>query len=321
MLSKLKVLVRLDVTREIGTGHFRRIENLETIRGDWEFVYYVYTDDRENRIFDNHTVRFLKDEEKKLDFLIDESVSFDVIILDFLKYESGSISSLKAGSSSHIVSFHEYDDYDFNSDLIINYNLFNGWRSYIDKKKFLTGPEYIIFNQEIKKYDRAYEPENIVFVSFGGSDPQNYTEAFIVKVARELTNKKFVIHLGLFNSKDSIMKTGDHLGNLTFVRSPLDLFHYLSRSKKIVCSGGNTMYEVSYFGSTPIVLPQNEHQYEFAYNLEEEGGCYCVGDGNKINWDQVIDRIKSPISKPKMTLIDDLGAKRISERMFSLVNN
>ena len=60
----MNILVRLNITKQIGTGHFRRMFNLANFMSSHDFVFIVYTDDKSNTIFEGKNIIFINTEEE-----------------------------------------------------------------------------------------------------------------------------------------------------------------------------------------------------------------------------------------------------------------
>lgn len=308
----MNILVRLNITKQIGTGHFRRMFNLANFMSSHDFVFIVYTDDKSNTIFEGKNIIFINTEEEFFRLL--RKAKYDINIFDFLRYEEDYIKSIKSIVSSPIVSFHEYNDYDENSDLVVNYNMFNGY-DYAVNKKYLFGLEYIIFADDIAKY-KDIKKEDFIFVSFGGSDPSGLTQKFIDEIALKRDDLKFKIHVGNFNHISMIEKK-----HIEYLINPKDIFVYMSAAKIAVSAGGNMMYELIYFNTPCIVIAHNDHQEEFALNAEKFGCVAYLGKATHCSFNKIIKKIDSLYLRKlnKSSHIDNNGKKRIANAIEKLV--
>ena len=106
----MKVLVRLDVSRAIGTGHWRRMSNLLFALGPLQVVFVVRTDDPGNALFAGSAVRFVEngdDPDLLAAVCIGERVN--LVLTDLLHYPAGYLAGLRARlAGAKLVSFHEY---------------------------------------------------------------------------------------------------------------------------------------------------------------------------------------------------------------------
>lgn len=309
----MNILVRLNISKQIGTGHFRRMLNLANFMSNNQFVFIVNTDDKSNTIFEGKNIIFMNREEEFFKLL--KETKYDILIFDFLNYAKDYIKSIKSIASNPIVSFHEFNDYDDSSNLVINYNLFNGYDK-LSNENHLFGPEYIIFSDEISKYKNS-KKENYIFVSFGGSDPSNLTKKFIEEIALKRDDLKFKIHVGNFNNINMIEKK-----NIEYLVNPKDIFIYMSAAKLAISAGGNMMYELVYFNTPCIVVAHNEHQEEFALNAQKLGWVEYLGKFSDYHSDKLIERIDFLYSKKtnNLSFIDNNGKKKIANAIEKLVS-
>jgi spore coat polysaccharide biosynthesis predicted glycosyltransferase SpsG len=309
----MNILVRLNITKLIGTGHFRRMLNLINFMSSHQFVFIVHTDDISNTIFEGKNIIFINVEEEFFKLL--KETKYDMIIVDFLRYEKNYIKNIKSIVSNPIISFHEYKDYDQYSDLVVNYNMFNGYDNIVNKK-YLFGPEYIIFDDGIEKYQNN-KKENFIFVSFGGSDPSGLTQKFIDEIALKRDDLKFKIHVGNFNNIN-INKNE----NIEYLINPKDIFIYMSSARFAITAGGNMMYELIYFNIPCIVIAHNKHQEEFALNAQKNEWIKYLGKAIDYNSDKLIKEIVSLFSENQkiISTINNNGKKKIANAIERLVS-
>lgn len=311
------ILIRLDVTNDIGTGHFRRSCNLVKAFEKETFIFLIKTDDKKNTIFEGYHVYFTSDLNEESDFfMIIREKRVNAIILDFLKYKPFYIDNIKNLTGLPLITFHEYEDYSASSDLIINYNLYQTTKSK-KCKKILLGHKYIIFDDEIKKY-KHLKSKNYIFVSFGGSDPNLFTNLFIENIVYKLPNTFFCIHRGLFSKKNL---SYSNLNNVKFISYSDPFFSYMSQAKKVIVAGGNMMYEAIYLGKKPIVVAHNYHQEKFARMSESKKIVYYLGRVKNVNFSALLKTIECEkgIYNNLENKIDNLGKTRIIREIEKLL--
>ena len=280
----MKVIVRLDVSKSVGTGHLRRMLNLKNSTKYFDFLFIINTDDEKNSIFRDLNLVFIDNESEFLNLLRIEL--YDLIILDLLRYKDKYIENIKNEVDKPLVSFHEYNDYSEFSDLIVNYNFFKDFEK-TESRKFLAGPKYIIFPDEIEKFKNP-KMEDYIFVSFGGSDPSGLTELFVSKVASQMKNFSFLVHIGSFNK--AINKD---LSNVKYIYQPKNLFKYMASAKLAVSSAGNTMYELIYFKIPAVVISHNAHQDEFATSANKLNCIKYMGLASSFDEEKIMSTIKN----------------------------
>lgn len=257
----MNILIRLDISEKIGTGHFRRMLNLSNFMSNYNFTFIIKTDDDKNNIFNEKEILFIQKEEEFYELL--KNYEYDAVIIDFLHYQEEYIREIKEISKKPVITFHEYKDFSEYSDLTINYNLFDDYEILKLNNKSLFGSDYIIFDEEIVN-NYMSSRKDYIFVSFGGSDPSNLTYKFIKEIAVKNKNKNFKIHMGNFTNNEII-----DAENIEYLIKPENIFKYMAEAKLAITAGGNMMYELIFLQTPSLVIAHNRHQEEFAKNADK----------------------------------------------------
>jgi len=316
---KMRILASVDYSKEIGTGHFRRTVYLLNELGQSAYVLLSYVDDFVNNSLKGKEIQLV--ESNVVDTI--ERVCWgckyvkpDLLILDYLHYSSDFVKEKNVGCK--IVSFHEYRDETTDSNLAVNYNAFTGF-NLVKQNKFLAGIEFFpINNTVIKKKEIGSDG---YYVCFGGSDPNNITARFIENVVVNLPSIKFCIQVGPLYSYDLERFESFKLKNVIFVKRPYDIWPNISKYSHSITSAGTMMYELVYAGFRPIVISHNEHQEEFAQNLEELGEVVHLGNHANLNWSEVCGVILKEFKTRGVYVsqyIDEKGIKRLKTEILRL---
>lgn len=313
----MNVVVRLDISRNLGTGHWRRMCNFADAMPDASVTFAVGTDDRHNRLFSDRCVRFLSDNPNPAELgRICRHAQADLMILDLLRYPPHFVQRVKEVSGMRIATFHEYADWNGTSDLAVNYNTFDGFEE-VSSPRVLAGPTYCVLNNRFLNLSRAAQTSGVL-VTFGGSDPSRFVDAFLEKVIPGLPRIPFVIHEGPFAATSA---RADRLAGMSHVRftGPNDsLFDLMASCRLAVTAGGNAMYELMYLGCLPLVVAHNAHQAEFARNAARLGAVRFFGADPDVDWTGLANDIATRYDQPPTpvrSLIDGHGARRIIERL------
>ncbi len=313
-----KALIRVDISSNVGTGHFRRMKNLaEVMKESVRFRFVVKTDDKANNVFFGSDIIFI-DKSDEIFTVLNIEQGIDFIIFDQLEYSEELFATVKEQYRDIVlIAFHENTKFSDRVDLSINYNTFHGFQSFSDSGHLLCGPRYMIFNGEISKYKNGAKAKDGIFVSFGGSDPCDFTGKLIEFVLSRKFENNFHIFVGPMYEKE--LKSFES-NNIFVHKYPEDFFSLMSSFSKCIVSGGNTMYESLYLGVPVCILAQNTHQAEFAMTLAKEYDQYFAGVGDEINWSTVEEFIKSDELNIPVNVFDLEGAKRISDKILGLVS-
>jgi spore coat polysaccharide biosynthesis predicted glycosyltransferase SpsG len=316
----MKVVVRLDISAHLGTGHWRRMSNLVAAIPGAEAVFVVRTDHRDSSLFIGNRVHFLaaSDGEEML-VSVCAAEAPQLLLLDLLKYPPGFVRWLKNVTGRRVVTFHEYTDWDDASDLAVNYNTFEGFER-SDSPSLLAGPNYCLINGDILNITRAAKTTGVL-TTFGGSDPSGFTTTFIERVATHLPHLPFVIHQGPFAATTRPNARSAKLSNVHLTEPGDALFRLMATSRLAVTAGGNSMYELMYLGFVPAVVAHNDHQAEFARNAARLGACYFFRSHPTVDWEALGSLIEQQYANPPQPshrLIDGLGTQRLVKQLMKL---
>ncbi|MEA9598561.1 glycosyltransferase [Polynucleobacter sp. AP-Sanab-80-C2] len=167
--------------------------------------------------------------------------------------------------------------------------------------------------------------KNRILVTFGGSDPQNFTE-FVINLISTSNLDLSRYHLTIVIT--SIMNSEDKLKSLiskincrcSIIKDAKNMAEIINESMIGICSGGTTMYEFSMLGVPAIVLPQNENEILGALKFSLFGSIKVIERQNTSFSKEIIHNIQlllsdkhlwSCLSKAGREAIDGLGALRI----------
>jgi spore coat polysaccharide biosynthesis predicted glycosyltransferase SpsG len=313
----MNIVVRLDISRNLGTGHWRRMCNLMDAMPEARVTFVVGTDDPQNPLFSDRCVRFLSDDRDLAELdRICHHVQADLIILDLLRYPPDFLQRVKHVSGRKVVTFHEYTDWSGAADLAVNYNTFNGFEQ-VSSSRVLAGPAYCVLNTRCLQISRAAQTSGVL-VTFGGSDPSRFGDTFLEKVISALPQIPFVMHEGPFAANAARGDRWVGRSNVRFTGPNDSFFDLMASCRMAVTAGGNSMYELMFLGYLPLVVAHNAHQAEFAGNAARLGAAHFFGVNPSVDWTgltaEIAARYHHP-PKPVRSLIDGQGARRIIDRL------
>lgn len=142
-----------------------------------------------------------------------------------------------------------------------------GERYYISSKTFL-------FYQPI-----AIKPKvERVFVSFGGADPQNYSDRLLAIVAADpekYSQYRFTVVLGRAKlNVDELLKYNDKLDYVDVLYDVANMPELMSGCDVAVTSRGRTGYELAILGVPSIAMAQNRREEKHGFVCNENGFTY-----------------------------------------------
>lgn len=257
LLKRKKIVIRTDATEKIGTGHVYR-------------QLYIAS-----RIME-HEVIFLMDENKKLGIDIIRNNNYpvelfnddcseklkelnpDIVINDILDTDKEYMNFFTE-QKIYTVNFEDLGEGARFADIV-----FNALYDYrMPLKKIHMGHDYYILRDEFKEFADKEIKEDVkkILITFGGTDPNNYTERVLQTLEFENEDIEVDVILGLgYKNKEYIEEKYKNIPNVNVIRSVSNISEYMYNSDVVITSGGRTMYEVASLGVPCMVLCQNERE-------------------------------------------------------------
>ena len=202
-----------------------------------------------------------------------------IVINDKLDTDVNYIQSLKENNFK-VINFEDLGGGSKLADLVVN-------AIYPEKefvKNHFFGQDYFILRDEfILSNEKVVQKEvKNVLITFGGVDPNNYTEKVIKTINQFCENNNIVVNViaGFgYESFESIKK----YSSVNIMKNVSNISDYMLEADLIFTSAGRTVYEVASIGTPTIVLEQNEREstHFFAsnqYGFSNLGLGYKLGD-------------------------------------------
>lgn len=138
------------------------------------------------------------------------------------------------------------------------------------EKYYISGKTFM-FYQPIKIKDRVQN----VFISFGGADPQNYSDRLLNIICNEEYEKyQFVVVLGRAkNNVDALMGFNKY-SNIKVLFDVSNMPEIMSSCDIGVTSRGRTGYELAMLGIPSISMAQNHREEKHGFVCNENGFSY-----------------------------------------------
>lgn len=309
-LKRKKVLFVVSGNTKIGMGH---VYNTLSIA---------------NEIL-NHSVMFLVDKESNLAFdkisesnysvVVQENTKIeedimnidpDVVINDRLDTSLDYMKALK-GKDYKLINFEDLGDGSKVADVVINAMYPEGKilvNHFFGAKYFILRDEFLFTNNKTIK-----EKVNHVLISFGGVDPNNYTERIIKLLAPLIAELGFEITIitGMgYDSPQSLVKKYPFITLKTNITS---MSNEILKADLIFTSAGRTTFEIASIGTPAIVLCQNKRETTHFF-ASEKNGFYNLGLGYVIDDATILEAFKDSLSLDNRELMN----KRMLENNMKL---
>lgn len=138
------------------------------------------------------------------------------------------------------------------------------------EKYYISGKTFMFYNPiEIK------ERVKNVFISFGGADPQNYSDRLLKLVSQdEYKNYRFIVVLGRAkHNVESLMKYNEY-DNIEVLYDVSNMPEIMSSCDIGITSRGRTGYELAILGIPSISMAQNHREEKHGFVCNENGFSY-----------------------------------------------
>jgi len=336
--DKSRIAFRFDGSKELGLGHVMRCLVLADALDECDILFWVREDEDILKILEGRNVTYIKYHEtieNELVFIANELNRNNIaaLIVDLLRYPSGYLKNLSETGVT-LIAFHELEVHDDFSDLVINYNSFQNLAQYSkkDEKRHCFGPRYAILRKGIRRHKapRISKIVKNILITMGGSDPMGIT----LKAANALkflpANIQVVIHVGpAFKYRAGLNEISSQIpGHFIIEENVTELAELMIKADIAVAAAGNTIYELCYLGVPAMVIAQNDHQSEFATELDRHGAVRSLGRASDVTEDVILRSVEAlcgnyetrqHMTKIGRKMIDGHGLDRIKTKIYNLI--
>ena len=174
--------------------------------------------------------------------------------------------------NAKLVNFEDDGEGAIKADMVFNAlfhdselpHIYAGEKYYISSKTFMFY-EPIEIKNEVKK----------VFISFGGADPQNYSDRLLSIVSKdEYKNYQFIVVLGRAKNNVEALLQYNKYENIEVVYDVANMPEIMSKCDMGITSRGRTGYELAMLGIPTISMAQNQREEKHGFVCNENGFTY-----------------------------------------------
>ncbi len=323
-LTRKKILFVVSGYPEIGLGHVYRSLNIANEILDHEVLFLFDKKSQIGRalVKSFHYPNFIQSADNILDDI--KSLKPDVVLNDILDTTENYILELKSIVST-VINFEDLGPGSFASDVTIN-AMYQNPEDSDDSRYF--GHNYSILRDEFLlsgKKETKTEVESVL-VTFGGTDPKDYTN-MVLKIIYPFCKKNKI-------NIDVVLGLGyEHSINPEF--EDINLYHKVSNMSEIMLkndlafsSAGRTTLELASLGIPSVVLCQNQREMTHLFPSQEHG-FINIGMGTGLESDTLFDIFLVALeydhrmdSTSKMLALDlTKGKSRVIELIYKNINS
>lgn len=272
VLQSRKVAIYVNGNNKRGVGHvYRALELADEFYSKPDIFYDINQTDvkifgktTHNLIGVNGIGELLEHlKEKQYDILINDILTTSI---DYM------IAVRQALPHAGLVNFEDDGEGIYKADLVINALYQNSELGYVR-----TGEKYYISS----KLFMFYEPIEIkkevkkVFISFGGADPQNYSDRLLNIIKQDkYKHLEFVVVLGRAKLNTSELLEYNKYENIEVLYDVSNMPEIMSTCDIAVTSRGRTGYELAVLGIPAIAMAQNQREEKHGFVNNENGFTY-----------------------------------------------
>ena len=302
-LAMRRVLFVVTGHEEVGLGHVYNALSLanELHRHEVSFLVDEKSDLAYQMVADHHYEVHRQSHPTILEDV--RALGPDVVINDILDTSGDYVAGLKELGLT-VVNFEDLGEGARHADLVINAiypegqllpNHYFGHRFFVGRNEFLmTEPRPIA------------DDVGRVLVTFGGSDPNDYTQKVLRAIRPECQRRGIqidvVLGIGYGGTREIPSEEG-----VAVVRGVANLSDYIRAADLVFTSAGRTVFEVAMIGTPAIVMAQNERELTHFF-ASEEYGFENLGLGTRVEGDQ--------IARAFIGIVDNAATRRYMNRLM-----
>ena len=173
---------------------------------------------------------------------------------------------------ARIINFEDDGEGADKADLV-----FNALLSESDQPNVYAGEKYYIAGKTFLFYEPIEIREHVenVFISFGGADPQNYTDRLMKIITKpEYAAIRFTVVLGRAKNNVAALMEYNSYDNIEVLFDVENMPELMSACDAAVTSRGRTGYELALLGIPTIAMAQNRREEQHGFVSNENGFSY-----------------------------------------------
>lgn len=171
-----------------------------------------------------------------------------------------------------LINFEDDGEGQIKADLV-----FNALLSDNDLPQVKAGEQYYISGKTFMFYEPIEIKEKVerVFISFGGADPQNYTDRLIKMIIKpEYKDYQFVVVLGRAKQNVEELLEFNQYKNIEVLYDVSNMPELMTNCDIGITSRGRTGYELAILGIPSIAMAQNQREEKHGFVCNENGFTY-----------------------------------------------
>lgn len=271
-ISRQKVGIYVNGNNKRGIGHiYRALEIADEfyVKPD---IYYD-TNQTDPKVFGNTKHNLIPVNGIAELYQVCRDQQYTVFINDILTTSIDYMIGLKSVMpNAKIINFEDDGEGIIKADLV-----FNALFHEEDLPQVKAGEKYYISGKTFMFYDpiRIKEKVERVFISFGGADPQNYSDRLLNMISKpEYRDYQFVVVLGRAKHNVDALMDFNKFDNIEVLYDVSNMPELMTSCDIGITSRGRTGYELAILGIPSIAMAQNKREEKHGFVCNENGFSY-----------------------------------------------
>jgi spore coat polysaccharide biosynthesis predicted glycosyltransferase SpsG len=317
-----KVAIYVNGNNSRGIGHiYRALEMADEFYVKPDIYYDTYQTDP--KVFGKTTHTLIPVNGIAELYKICEQKKYDIFINDILTTSIDYMIGLRSClPDAKIINFEDDGEGILKADIVFN-------ALYHDSEfpQIYAGEKYYICGKTFMFYQPITIKEHVerVFISFGGADPQNYSDRLLNIINKEEYSRyHFIVVLGRAKKNVDTLMLYNKYANIEVLYDVENMPELMTSCDIGITSRGRTGYELAMLGIPAIAMAQNRREEKHGFVSNENGFNYIglnpddeVIEGNLRMFLSMSE--KTRLHYQQMLLSHDLRGGR--NRVMSLINN
>lgn len=329
------IAIRVDGNSEIGFGHLVRMMALARQFSKLGAKVIFLSRNPEN-IEGYRVLQLDRQTEKDEDLLVEKmlmKLQANMIIIDSYDYTQERLDGV--GQLDLLsVYIDDLNRHPFNSDFVVNGNLYAPELSYKGRAKFLLGTKYLLMREEFAEVSLRGLKPNVehVLITCGAADRDNVTLGIlqILKSYEPFEELHWHVVIGpVFQHTAEIEALIQDCHNVTLYYNPVmkKLMDFCDIS---ISAGGSTTYELAACGIPTLLVIVADNQVRLAEEAERQGMAFNLGWNHELDATRLYSALNNLINdqavREKMSrcgqeLIDGRGAQRVANILLDEIRS
>ncbi|GAB3334723.1 glycosyltransferase [Marivirga atlantica] len=267
LLSRKRIVFSVSGYPEIGLGHVYNCLILASELVDHELIFLV--DEKSELAFNKISAYNYKVLKQQAENLVDDVIGLkpDAVINDRLDTSISYIRKInKAGILT--INFEDLGAGALEADLVINAI----YPEQTSPENHYFGPQYFCAREEFYLHEEKTLSDKVerVLISFGGTDPNNYTQKVLNAIYDKCITSDIQIDVVLGLGYQHKIEEREY-NKAIFHYNVNNISDFMFAADIAFSSAGRTVYELALAGTPSIIMAQNERELTHFFASEENG--------------------------------------------------